>query len=85
MPTRNIDTKARSPIGTDVEKDKILGRVVANVAKPTEIFLSNVEHGLGERHEVGRKAEKWSNGGVKDISGIQEKSVDNELHDVEGS
>ena len=56
---------------------------MANVAKPTEIFLTEVEAGLGERHEVCGKTKKWRDGGIEDICGIQVKNVDNELHDVE--
>ena len=56
---------------------------MANVAKPTEIFLTEVEGGLGERHEVCGKTKKWRDGGIEDICGIQVKNVDNELHDVE--
>ena len=84
MPARHLDTKARSPIGADVEKEEILGGVVTDVAKTAEIFLSDIEDGLGERHEVCRKAKKRSDGGIEDICGIQVKSVDNEFHDVEG-
>lgn len=84
MPTRDIDTKARSPIGANVENDEILGIVVTDVAKPTEIFLGEVEGGLGERHKVCGKTKEWRDGRVKDICGIQIKSVNNELHDVEG-
>ena len=58
---------------------------MTDVAIPAEIFLSEVEGGLGERHEVCGKPKKWRDGRVKDISGIQVKSVDNELHDVNGS
>ena len=57
---------------------------MTNVAISAEIFLSEVEDGLGERHEVCREPEKRGNGGIKAISRIQVKSVDNELHDVEG-
>ena len=56
---------------------------MADVAKPTEIFLAKVEDGLGERHEVCCKTEKWSDRGINDIGRIQVKSVDDELHEVE--
>lgn len=79
-----MDTKACSRIGADVEEDKILGSVVTNVAKTAEIFLSEIEDGLGERHEVCRKAEKRGYGGIEDISRIQVQGVDKEFHDVKG-
>ena len=57
---------------------------MTNVAKTAEIFLSEIEDGLRERHEVGRKTEKRGDGGIKNISRKQVKNVDNEFHDVEG-
>ena len=57
---------------------------MTNVAKTAEIFLSDVEGGLGERHEVCRKTKKRSHRGIEDISGIEVKGVDNKFHDVEG-
>jgi len=57
---------------------------MADVAKTAEIFLSDVEDGLGERHEVCRKAEKRSDGGIEDICETQIKDVDKEFYDVEG-
>ena len=67
---RDTDAKARSPIGADVEEDEILDSVVTNVAKATEIFLSDVEDGLGERHEVCRKTKERGDWGIEDIGGI---------------
>jgi hypothetical protein len=57
---------------------------VTNVAETAEVFLSDVEDGLGERHEVCRKTEKRSGRGIEDIGGIQIKDVDEEFHKVEG-
>lgn len=57
---------------------------MTDVAKAAEIFLDNIEDGLGERHEVCREAEEWGDRRVEDISGIQIEGVDNEFHEVEG-
>lgn len=73
----------RSPIGQDVKEDEILDVVVTNVAITAEVFLSDVEQGLGERHELRGETKKRSNGGIEDIGGIQVKGVDKEFHDVE--
>jgi len=67
-PPRHTGTQARSPIGANVEEDTVLGGVVTNVAKTAEIFLSDIEDGLGERHEVCREAEKRGDRGIKSIS-----------------
>jgi len=83
-PPRHKGTQARSPIGTNVEEDNVVGSVVTNVAITAEIFLSDIEDGLGERHEVCRETEKRGDRGIKGISRKQVKSVDNKLHEVEG-
>lgn len=57
---------------------------MADVAVTTEIFLSKIEDGLGERHEVCSKPEKRGDGRIKGIGRKQVKNVDNELYDVEG-
>jgi len=57
---------------------------MTDVAKTAEIFLSDVEDGLGERHEVCRKTKERSDRGIEDISGIQIKGVDDDFDDVEG-
>lgn len=76
--------KVCSPISADVEEEDILGRVVTDVTKTAEIFIGDVEHGLGERHEVCGKTKERSDRGIEDIGGIQIEGVDDEFHDVEG-
>lgn len=56
---------------------------MTNVAIAAEMFLSDVEQGLGERHELCGETEKRSNGGIKDIGGIQVKCGDKKFHNVE--
>jgi hypothetical protein len=58
---------------------------VTNVAKAAKILLSEVEDGLGERHEVCRETKKWGDGGIDDTGGIQVESVDSEFHEIESS
>lgn len=41
-PTRDTDAEARSPIGAYVKEEEVTGSVVADVAIPAEIFLSEV-------------------------------------------
>jgi hypothetical protein len=82
--TDHGNTKAHSPASADVEENDILSSVVTDVAVTTEIFLSEIEDGLGERHEVCSKPEKRGDGRIKGIGRKQVKNVDNELYDVEG-
>ena len=56
---------------------------MANVAKPAEILLSDIEDGLGKRHEVCRKTKERGDGRIKNISRIQVKNVDSKFHEIE--
>lgn len=84
-PTRYEGLEEGSQIGAYVKVEDILERVMANVAKPAEIFLSDVKDGLGKRHEVCRETKERGGRGIKDVSRIQVKSIDDEFHDIEGS